>query len=93
MLIGVCQVELFIPNSDSLKSKRFVIQSLKTRLRNKFNISVTEVGEQEKWQRCVLGISTISNDKIFIDKVMAQIINLINENNDLELLDHRVEIL
>lgn len=93
MLIGVCQVELFIPNSDSLKSKRFVIQSLKTRLRNKFNISVTEVGELDKWQRCVLGISTISNDRKFIDKIMTQIINFIDENNDLELLDHRVEIL
>lgn len=92
MLIGVCQVELFIPNSDSLKSKRFVIQSLKTRLRNKFNISVTEVGELEKWQRSVLGISTISNDKKFIDKIMVQIINFIDQNNDLELLNHRIEI-
>lgn len=93
MLIGVCQVELLIPNSSSLKSKRFIIQSLKTRLRNKFNISVTEVGETDKWQRCLLGISMVTNEKKFIDKTMMQVLNFIDNYNEVEVINHKVEIL
>ena len=47
MIVGVCTVELFIPEGRSLKGKRQVLQSLKNRLREKFNVSVAEVGEQD----------------------------------------------
>ena len=93
MLIGVCQIEFLIPGSNSLKSKRFVLQSLKTRLRNKFNISVTEIGENEKWQRSILGISMISNETRMIQKAMQKVINFIDDYNEVEIIDHRIEIL
>ena len=40
IIVGLfCTVELFIPESQSLKDKRRVLLSLKDRLREKFNLS------------------------------------------------------
>jgi uncharacterized protein len=93
MLVGICQIEIFIPESGSLKSKRFVLSSLKARLRNKFNISVAEVDENEKWQRTTLGIAIVSNERRFIDKVVSQILNVVETEDQVELVDHQLEII
>jgi uncharacterized protein YlxP (DUF503 family) len=92
MMIGVCQVELLIPESSSLKSKRFILKSLKTRIRNKFNVSIAEIAENEKWQRTVLGMALVSNDRKMIDGVFNQIINLINSDLQVEMIDHFIDI-
>jgi uncharacterized protein YlxP (DUF503 family) len=93
MLVGICQIEIFIPESGSLKSKRFVLSSLKARLKNKFNISIAEVDENEKWQRTTLGIAVVSNERRFIDKVIAQILNVIETEDQVELVNHQLEII
>lgn len=93
MLVGLFQFELLLPQSDSLKAKRLVLKSLKTRLQNKFNISVAEVDYNDKWQRTVLGIAIVSNEKQFIDKAFNQIFNLIDDNDQSEIVDHQVEII
>lgn len=93
MLIGICQIELFVPDSGSLKSKRFILNSVKTRIRNKFNVSIAEVGETNKWQRVTLGISMVANEKKFIDRTLAQIINFIDNDGRVELLDHHTDII
>ena len=62
MVVGVCTVELFIPESQSLKDKRQVLHSLKDRLRGKFNLSVAEVDGQDLWQKAVLGMACVANE-------------------------------
>ena len=93
MLVGVYQISLFIPESGSLKSKRFVLKSLKTRIRNKFNVSIAEVDENDKWQRTILGVAMVSNQRKFIEQVMSDIFNLIEKQNEVEILEHQLEIL
>lgn len=93
MLVGLFQFDLMLPQSDSLKAKRLVLKSLKTRLQNKFNVSVAEVDYNEKWQRTLLGIAIVSNEKKFIDKTFNQIFNLIDDNDQSEIIDHQVEII
>ncbi len=60
--IGVLTLELRIEDSHSLKDKRHVVQSLKERLRHKFNVSVAEIDCQELWQRAVVAAVTVSSD-------------------------------
>jgi uncharacterized protein len=92
MLVGICQLELFIPESGSLKSKRFVLKSLKTRIRNKFNVSVAEVESNEKWQRTVLGMAAVSNERKIIDSMFMQIINLVQLDGRVEIIDKFIDI-
>ena len=92
MLVGTIQVEFLLPGCLSLKEKRVVIKSLKTRIRNRFNVSVAEVEYQDKWQRSVLAIACVSNEKGYIEKVLNKIYHTIESNSSVEILDHLIEI-
>ncbi len=92
MLVGLYQIELFIPDSGSLKSKRFVLKSLKDKIRAKFNVSVAEVEDNELWQRAVLGVAMVSNERKFIDQVMTQIFNLVEQDDSVEITNQQLEV-
>jgi uncharacterized protein YlxP (DUF503 family) len=80
MLVAACQIELFLPESASLKQKRFVIQSLKTRIRQKFNYSVAEVGENDKWQKTILGLSMVANERKILERVFEKVLDLVESD-------------
>ena len=92
MFVGIAQVELYIPESGSLKSKRLVLKSIKTRIRNKFNVSVAEIENNDKWQRSSVGLAVVSNEKKVVDSTLNQIINFIENDFRVEVLDHSIEI-
>jgi uncharacterized protein YlxP (DUF503 family) len=92
MFVGVGQVELFIPESGSLKSKRFILKSIKTKIRNKFNVSVAEIENNDKWQRSSIGFAVVSNERKIVESTLNQIINFIEDDFRVEVLDHSIEI-
>lgn len=93
MIVGLCTIELFIPDSQSLKDKRQVVLSVKDRLREKFNVSVAEVDGQDLWQRAVLGLACVANDGRHVNQVLDQALNLIRGNPAVEIVQSRVEML
>jgi hypothetical protein len=93
IIVGLCTVELFIPESQSLKDKRQVLLSLKDRLREKFNLSVAEVGEQDLWQKAVLGLACVANEARYVNQVCDQALNLIRAVPAVEIVQSRVELL
>ncbi len=92
MLIGVCQIELFIHASSSLKEKRFVVKSIKDKISNRFNVSVAEVDHLDKWQRAALGIATVTNELKMIDHTFSEILKLIESNGEAEVISRSVKI-
>ncbi len=92
MFVGVGQVELYIPDSGSLKSKRFVLKSIKTKIRNKFNVSIAEIENNDKWQRSSLGLAVVSNDRKIVDSTLSQAFNFIENDFRVEVIDHSIEI-
>ena len=93
MVIGLCTVELHFPGSHSLKAKRQILSSLKTRLRGKFNVSVAEVDEHDLWQKAILGIACVANESGQVNQVLDQVLNMIQSNHTLELCRSRIELL
>ena len=93
MVVGLCTVELYFPDGHSLKAKRQVLSSLKTRLRGHLNVSVAEVGDYELWQKAVLGIACIANEASRANQVLDQALNAIRANPSMELLQSRIELL
>jgi uncharacterized protein YlxP (DUF503 family) len=93
MIVGLCTVELYFPDSQSLKAKRQVLLSLKDRLRDKFNVSVAEVGEQDLWQKAVLGIACVANEGSYVNQVLDQAVNLIRSVPMIEMVQFRIELL
>ena len=94
MNTGVCKIKLHIPQNQSLKQKRRVIKSIITRLRNQYNISISEVDDQDLWQLATLGISCVSNNSNHIDETLTRVVNFINQNYpELEIIEQEVEII
>jgi len=80
MFIGSIVFDIYIPYSQSLKEKRTVIKSLKEKLRGKFNVSVSEVGEMEKHQKSVVAVVIVGAEQGYVEKNMDSIINFVELN-------------
>ena len=93
MNVGVCRVELRLPENQSLKGKWRVIGSIVVRLRNKYNVSVAEVGNQGLWQLATLGITCVTCHRRHADEVLPNVVGFIVQGYpDLELLGSEIEI-
>ncbi|EOU1470586.1 DUF503 domain-containing protein [Clostridium perfringens] len=71
----------------SLKEKRMVVKSIVQRLKNKFNISVGEVHEQDIHQIIVIGISAVCGDQKQVDSTLENLIDFVEENTDAEIIN------
>jgi len=91
MIVGILRVELYIPESGSLKTKRYAIKSIKDRLRSRFNVSVAEVDNSDKWQRASLGVVAVSNDSQHMDSILGNVMNLIYGDTRVEVIDSSVD--
>ena len=93
MVIAVLKLILFIAHSNSLKTKRMVLQSLKTRLRNKFNIAIGEIADGDKWQKTTLAIVGVNKEKRYMDGQFSQIINFIENFHQVDIVDYELEMI
>jgi len=94
MNVGACRVSLRLPENASLKDKRRVLKSITSRVRNKFNVSVAEVGDHDLWQLATLGICCVSNDKRFTNEVLSKVVDFIVDGRfEIEILDYEIEIM
>ncbi len=92
MFIGVGRVDLRIPASGSLKSKRHVVKGLVGGLRAKFNIAVAEVEFQELWQRAALGYSCISSTAFHVEKQLREVERFVSHDDRVEILSTSVDV-
>ena len=93
MIIGLCTVELHFPEAQSLKSKRKILVSLKTKLQNRFNISIAEIDESHLWQKAILGIASVANETARFNQTLDHVLNDIRANPSLQLLRSQIELL
>jgi uncharacterized protein YlxP (DUF503 family) len=94
MNVGVCKLRLRLAENMSLKGKRQVIKSIIALVKNKFNVSIAEVDDQDLWQLATLGICFISNDGQYTDEVMSKIISFIDSGRfEVEIINREIEII
>ncbi len=93
MIVGVLTVELFLPSTGSLKDKRQIIKSLKDRVRQRFNVAIAEVDEQDLWQKAVVGVACVGNKTPFVHEVLDKVVQLMRATPLVEIVDHRVDLI
>lgn len=93
MTVGVLRLTLYLPENHSLKGKRSVLRTIKARIRNKFNVSIAEAGDQDLWQRALLGISQVGTDEAFVDKALREVVRSIDDMQIAELGEEQLEFL
>ncbi|HEU5022036.1 MAG TPA: DUF503 domain-containing protein [Bryobacteraceae bacterium] len=72
-VVGVLTLELRIDHSHSLKEKRHVVKSLKERLRGKFNVSVSEIEDQELHNSAVIAAAVVSPSRDFASQILRAV--------------------
>ncbi len=93
MVIGILELEIKLFFSDSLKDKRRIIKSLIDRIRNNFNVSVSEIRHQDLWQRAGLGIALLTTEGKFAQSILSKIVDFIKKDKKISLIDSRMEIM
>jgi len=93
MTIGFCRLTLFLADSGSLKHKRGILKSLTSRVRNRFNVSVAEVADNDVWQKAVLGVAVVANDSRYANQVLSKVVSLVESDPRLQVVDYSLEML
>ncbi|PKG24898.1 DUF503 domain-containing protein [Niallia nealsonii] len=84
MIIGLLTVEAIIYDAHSLKEKRAVLQRITTRLKQKYNISVSEVDFQDTWQRTKIAIAAVASIKVSVEKELQHVLKFIDSFPEME---------
>ena len=93
MKVGWCSIKFVLHGNRSLKEKRRIVRAIKDRVKNKFNISVAEVGKQEVWQSLQIGIAAVSPDAKYLEGLMNQIVDFIDNMHLAEITDSEVKLI
>ncbi len=93
MVIGVCKLDLRIPENHSLKEKRHVLRKLIDRVRARFNVAISEVGDNDIWQRAQMGFCTVGNDRRHINSSLDKVLYFIDQMNLVEMVHSEIEII
>ena len=82
-----CEVQIYLPQSHSLKEKRQVISSLKGRLHSRLDVAIAEVDHHELWQRSALGIAVVSAAVHHAEEVLIKAVRFIEQDLRVQVLD------
>ena len=93
MTIGFCRLVLHLPESGSLKQKRGILKRTTAQVRNKFNVSIAEIAENDTWQKAVLGLAVVANDRRYANQVLSKVVTQIESDPRLHLIDYSLEMI
>lgn len=93
MVVGTIKIEFHLSDNRSLKGKRKIVKSMIGKVRSRFNVSIAEVGSNDKWQKIELGISAIGNDRRHIDSSLNSILAFLDSLYLAEIVSTDMEII
>ena len=92
-MIGVLSIHLHIPACASLKEKRGHIKPLMARLHREFNVSVAEIGLQDKWQEAAIGCAMVGNERGHLESALQSVAKWVEGHwTDGDVISQKVEI-
>lgn len=86
MIVGTVEIKLYAPWVSSLKEKRMIVKSLIARTRNKFNVSIAEIAEQDTHQTIILGVACATSSVSQADSIVDHVIDLIESCTEAEII-------
>ena len=94
MKVGILTIKLRLPENLNLKGKRQVVKSIVQRVRDRYNVSIAEVEDQDLWQLATLGVASVANSGPYVNECLSKVVDFIARSHlEAELLDYEIEIL
>jgi len=91
MLLASLRLTLRLYESASLKEKRFVLSSVRRRLRNRFNVAVSEVDLHESHREAELAVVTVGREKKQVDREIEAVTRFLDGDGRFEVVDRLQE--
>jgi uncharacterized protein YlxP (DUF503 family) len=91
--VGVLRLTFHVPHARSLKDKRSVVRKFRDRVRARFDVSIAEVGEQDKLQLAVFGVAVVSGDRAVCESVLEQVARAAETQEDAVLTARATELI
>jgi uncharacterized protein len=94
VFVGVLRLTLHLPEPGSLKSKRHLLRSALDRVKARFNVSIAEVGDNDLWQRSVVGVAAVGNDHAFVNETLDKVADFVTSvhGGQIHVLDRSIAI-
>ncbi len=92
MVTVVVRLRLDLPSVGSLKEKRRILKSLTTRIHNMYNVSIAEIGENDRLRTAILGVAVVSNSTSHAHEVMSKLVNRVEQSSETILTDYTTEV-
>ncbi len=86
MHVAALRVELRIRGAQSLKEKRHTVKSVIAQLTSTFGAAVSEVDDQDKWQKATLGVALVAPQHSHLVRVMHSVERALDVRDDVEVL-------
>lgn len=86
-MIGYVECEFRIYEVSSLKEKRAVLQRTMSRLKQKFNVSVAEIGHQDVWQRTRIAVATVASSQLATEREIENTLKFLDSFPEWERLE------
>jgi len=87
VIVASLRIQFLLPGCASLKQKRFVLNSVKAKLRNRFNVSVCENDFQDKWQRSELAVAAVATNRRGAETIARQVVDFLELESRIVLCD------
>lgn len=93
-MLATLTIHLHIPGCGSLKEKRSHVKPLIARLRREFNLSVAEVGLQDKWQEAIIGCAMIGSERAFLESALQNVARWVDANwREGDVIEQKIELI
>lgn len=83
-MILYAEIECTFYNTHSLKEKRSILKRVIVKLRKEYNVSVAELKYQNLWQRTIIGVVTVSNERKICEQILQDVMKTIDTYPELE---------
>ena len=93
MIIGTGKICLYVNWVHSLKEKRMILRSTIAKVKNKYNVSIAEIEDQDLHQSIVLGIACVSNETRHANSMIQNVLNYIEDSTEAIVEKVEMEIL
>ncbi|MFL5246471.1 MAG: DUF503 domain-containing protein [Myxococcales bacterium] len=92
MVVGVLRLALVIRSARSLKDKRHALKRILDRVRARYNVSIAEVGDNDIWQRALVGVTAVANDRSFVNEVLDKVVRDVEMLGVADLVGREMEL-
>jgi uncharacterized protein len=91
MTVGIARLTLFLPEAHSLKEKRMVLRRVKDRAQQKFNLAIAEVGDNDVWQRALLGIAVLGSGRRFVESALDEVVRFVRGEVEVTNVEREIQ--